>query len=479
MDAVAWNRREADQFRRLGRTQQYGAVFTRLVFLADSCVLYGTLFLAQRWLGIGWSQRYVTLALLGIVIFGCVVSLRQLYRSWRLQKLRAELGETALMLALTFAALAMVLFATTRWIEGAANLRMLGLWLLLALPGMAAVRLAMRALLGVYRIGPADHRRVAILGLTETGNSLARVFAEHPWMGIDVVGFFDGGDAAGGAPVPIQAAGGLADLLALAQAGEISAVYIALPMHGETQLGDLVDRFADTTVSIYYCPPLRSLDLLNAHWDDVFGHPVISLVASPFEGAGRYIKRAEDLVLALLILPLIAIPMLLIAIAVKLSSPGPVFYLQSRHGLGGKPFKVRKFRTMYTVDRDHEFVQARRHDARITPLGRFLRRASLDELPQFYNVLLGEMSVVGPRPAPVKYNEDHRRIIHRYMVRHKVKPGITGLAQVSGSRGETPSVAKTEERTMLDLEYINTWSLWLDLRILVKTFAVTVHEFNA
>ena len=248
-------------------------------------------------------------------------------------------------------------------------------------------------------------------------------------------------------------------------------------MASESRMKAIIDTFADTTVSIYYCPTLFDLGLLNARWDDAFGHPVISIVTSPFDGYHRHLKRLEDLALTLLILPVIALPLAVIAAAIKLTSPGPVLYRQMRHGLAGRPFRILKFRTMYTVDSDHEFVQAKQGDARITPLGAFLRRTSLDELPQFFNVLAGDMSVVGPRPAPLKYNQDHRRLIHRYMIRHKVKPGITGLAQVSGSRGETSTVAKTEERTAFDLEYINGWSLWLDLRILWRTLAMTVAGF--
>lgn len=466
MEGAVTQRDEAGNFRQLGRIQQYGAVFGRLVFLADSCVLYVTLYLSVRLVGLPWTQRYVTLALLGILLFGAVVSFRTLYGTWRLPRLRVELAETAWLLTVTFTAIFAVLLVATPWIERRPNLLMFGLWFVLALLGMALVRFVMRLMLRVYRIGPSRHRRVAFLGVTRTALRLAELFQAHSWMGVDVAGFYD----------PAEQADEVQDLLARARRGEVSAVYITLPASDDVQLAGLVNLFADTTASIYYCPTLLNLDPLNAHWDNVFGHPVISIVTSPFDGWGRHLKRLEDLALAIVILPIIALPLLAIAAAIKLTSPGPVLYLQSRHGLGGKTFKICKFRTMYTVDADHEFVQARKNDARITPIGGFLRRTSLDELPQFYNVLIGEMSVVGPRPAPLKYNEDHRLIIHRYMVRHKVKPGITGLAQVSGSRGETESVSKTEERTMLDLRYIANWSLWLDLKIVFKTAVMTLTD---
>lgn len=461
--------------------QQYGAVFVRLLFLADAGALYCSLYVALALVGIPWNQRYVTLALLSVVLFGLVTSLRQIYRSWRLARLRVELVEVAQSLTATAFLLLAILYAVTVWIEDRSQILLLALWFVLAFAGMAAARTLMRLALRSYRLGADDHRLVAFYGATNTAARLARTFQLHAWMGVDVVGFYDdraAQDREGSLAAGVTPSGTLQDLMDLAHQGGVGAVYVALPLGGEQRLKAIVDAFADTTVSIFYCPALMDFNLLNAHWDDVIGQPVISLVTSPFDGYRRHLKRIEDLALALAILPVIALPLAVIAVAVKLTSPGPVLYLQTRHGLGGRPFKIRKFRTMFTVDGDAEFVQAKEGDARITPVGAFLRRTSLDELPQFFNVLAGEMSVVGPRPAPVRYNEDHRRVIYRYMVRHKVKPGITGLAQVSGSRGETQTVGKTEERTEFDLRYINDWSLWLDITILWKTVMMTVAEFR-
>ena len=474
LDGAGWHRNDTGNFRRLGRIQQYGGVFARLVLLADGAVLYCGLFFSTRLLGLTWTQRGVTLALLSIVVFAVAVSCRQLNHTWRLASLGVELSELLCLLSVSFAIVLGVLVVETRWIEDSRNLELFGAWFAMSLAGMALVRALSRMALQVYRFGPADHRQVAFVGVTQTAMRLAEVFRKHPWMGVDVVGFYRASEAdAAIAP----ARGGLADLLALARSGGVSAIYIA-PANNEIAIKQVVDTFADTLVSVYYCPPLLDLNLLNACWDDVFGHPVVSIMASPFDGWGRHLKRLEDLVLASLILPMIAPVLLLVAAAVRLTSPGPVLYSQSRHGLNGKPFRILKFRTMFTVDADHEFVQARRNDSRITPFGSFLRRTSLDELPQFINVLRGEMSVVGPRPAPLKYNDDHRQLIHRYMIRHKVKPGITGLAQVSGARGQTETVAKTEERTALDLDYINNWSLWLDLRILLRTVGMMLTELS-
>jgi putative colanic acid biosynthesis UDP-glucose lipid carrier transferase len=208
---------------------------------------------------------------------------------------------------------------------------------------------------------------------------------------------------------------------------------------------------------------------MNSRWDEVYGQPIISIVESPFVDNQRYLKRVEDLLICITAMPLVIPLMAVVAVLVKLSSTGPVLYKQNRYGIKGKSFQMYKFRTMYYEPEGSEFVQATKNDPRITRLGAFLRKTSLDEIPQFLNVLIGNMSVVGPRPHPDTVNEDLRKLIRRYMLRHKIKPGITGLAQVSGLRGETESLSKMEQRIEQDLEYIRHWSLWLDVKILFKT----------
>lgn len=214
--------------------------------------------------------------------------------------------------------------------------------------------------------------------------------------------------------------------------------------------------------------------------ESLSGMPMVSLVDTPHQGIDAASKRVFDLVVGSAIMLGIALPMLAIAIAIKLTSPGPVFFRQKRYGLGGREFEIWKFRSM-TVCEDgaSRFTQARKGDARVTPLGAFLRRTSLDELPQFINVLQGTMSIVGPRPHPVALNETQRKLIDGYMLRHKVKPGITGWAQINGFRGETDTPEKMEGRIRYDLEYINNWSLKLDTRILLATFTKAFNDPNA
>ena len=230
-------------------------------------------------------------------------------------------------------------------------------------------------------------------------------------------------------------------------------------------------------MSVYLIPDLFMFDLLHARSESINGLATISIFDTPMDGPNAVLKRIEDVVLASLILLLIAVPMLLIAIAVKLTSRGPVLFRQTRYGMDGRPIRVWKFRSMTVMEDGAAVTQASRNDCRITPLGAFLRRTSLDELPQFFNVLLGDMSVVGPRPHAVAHNEQYRRQVSRYMLRHKVKPGITGWAQVNGWRGETDTLEKMQKRIEFDLDYIENWSVWWDLKIVLLTlFKGFVHR---
>jgi putative colanic acid biosynthesis UDP-glucose lipid carrier transferase len=206
---------------------------------------------------------------------------------------------------------------------------------------------------------------------------------------------------------------------------------------------------------------------------------VVSVFEHPFYGADGLLKRATDLVLASLLLVLLAVPMLVVAMAVKLTSAGPVFFRQRRYGMDGREIKVWKFRSMRVCDDGPLVRQATQNDARLTPIGGFLRKTSIDELPQLLNVLGGTMSLVGPRPHASAHNEDYRRRIQGYMLRHKVKPGITGLAQVNGWRGETDTLFKMERRIEYDHQYIREWSLWNDMKILMQTVFIVLRQKNA
>jgi putative colanic acid biosynthesis UDP-glucose lipid carrier transferase len=324
-------------------------------------------------------------------------------------------------------------------------------------------------------------RKTAVIaGANELGRALARQLRGNAMHGVRVAGFFD--DRAPGRLgelMPADNLGGLARLADYARTHRVDVIFIALPMVSQPRILKLLEELRDTTASIYFVPDIFVSDLIQARVDAIGSIPVVAVCESPFFGLNGVIKRVSDIVLASLILALISPLMLAIAIGVKLSSSGPVLFRQRRYGLDGRHIVVYKFRTMTVTEDGPVIRQATKNDARITRLGAFLRRTSLDELPQFINVLQGRMSVVGPRPHAVAHNELYRKLIRGYMIRHKVRPGITGLAQVNGFRGETDTVEKMKARVEYDHAYLRSWSLLLDLQIILKTVVVVLRRHNA
>ncbi|ENK3011314.1 undecaprenyl-phosphate glucose phosphotransferase, partial [Escherichia coli] len=235
------------------------------------------------------------------------------------------------------------------------------------------------------------------------------------------------------------------------------------------KMKNLIKSLTDTTCSVILIPDLFTFNILQSRTEEVNGVPVVPLFDTPLNGINMIFKRIEDIVISSIILIFISPILLIIACLIKLTSPGPIIFKQTRYGMDGKPIKVWKFRSMSVMENDNKVIQATKNDIRITKIGRLLRRTSLDELPQFFNVLFGGMSIVGPRPHAVAHNEQYRNLIEGYMLRHKVKPGITGWAQINGWRGETDTLEKMEKRVEFDLEYIREWSIWLDLKIIFLT----------
>ena len=323
-------------------------------------------------------------------------------------------------------------------------------------------------------------RKVAVIaGANDLGRKLAERLND-PMLGVRFAGFFDDRAAGRLSNLPeAQNLGGLNRLADYARAQRVDVIYIALPMASQPRILRLLEDLRDTTASIYFVPDIFVSDLIQARVDSIAGLPVVAVCETPFYGFNGAVKRLSDIVFAGLILLLIAPLLAAIAVGVKRSSPGPILFKQRRYGVDGRKIVVYKFRSM-TVAEDGDVVrQATRHDSRITKFGAFLRRTSLDELPQFINVLQGRMSVVGPRPHAVAHNEMYRKLIRGYMIRHKVKPGITGLAQVNGLRGETDTVDKMKARIDYDLAYLRNWSLLLDLQIILKTVVVVLGKQNA
>jgi putative colanic acid biosynthesis UDP-glucose lipid carrier transferase len=250
-------------------------------------------------------------------------------------------------------------------------------------------------------------------------------------------------------------------------------------MSSQPRILQLLDDLKDTTASIYFVPDIFIFDLIQARIDDVAGIPVVAVCETPFHGMNGFVKRASDLVLSTLILLLISPLLLLLATGVKLSSPGPIIFKQRRYGLDGQDIVVYKFRSMTVCEDGGNVEQAKRNDKRVTPFGAFIRKTSLDELPQFINVLQGRMSIVGPRPHAIAHNEEYRKLVKGYMIRHKVKPGITGWAQVNGFRGETDTIEKMQMRIDFDLDYLRQWTMWLDIKIIIGTILLIIMDRSA
>jgi len=321
-------------------------------------------------------------------------------------------------------------------------------------------------------------RRQVIVGANRVGCELASRLAEEPWHGT-VDGFFDDRRIE---RLPrasrSRLLGRFRDLPEYARLHQIHVIYVCLPISKQPKIRALLDELRDTTASIYFVPDLRAFDLMQARFGEVGGMPLVAVRETPFCGMAGVLKRTSDIMLASAALLVAAPVMIAIAIHVRRSSPGPILFRQRRYGLDGREFVVYKFRTM-TVCEDETIRQATRDDPRVTAVGRFLRRTSLDELPQLLNVLGGTMSLVGPRPHAVAHNERYRKLVSGYMLRHKVRPGITGLAQVNGLRGETENLEKMYQRVQFDLEYLDNWSLGLDIRILLRTVSIVLRDRSA
>ena len=437
--------------------------------IIDATLIIVALALSAELFDLPWDANLFNVGLISAISFWLIGELNKLYRSWRsipfIQQAFATsmvwLSSIVLMLSLAFFTRSADVYPR----EAAL------FWFVIVLVLLVVWRIVYRRVLYILRSNNFNTRTALIIGTNESAIALANQFKYNPRHGIRVVGFFDDRDPSRLDP-NIVVQGRVDDALNLAKSALVDNVYISLPLNAEARTQELLERFSDTTVNVYLIPNFFVYNLLYSRWQEVGDVLTLSVFDSPHLSVNGWLKRIEDLVLSSILIVMLAIPMLLVAIAIKVTSRGPVIFKQYRYGLDGKPFMVFKFRSMTTTDNGPVVKQATRNDARITPLGRFLRSSSIDELPQIFNVFAGTMSLVGPRPHAVAHNEEYRKLIKGYMLRHKVKPGITGWAQVHGFRGETDTIEKMKGRIEYDLDYIRRWSLWLDF----KTMFLTVYR---
>lgn len=414
------------------------------------------------------------------VVFGAVLlctlvcfSLAPVYREWRNRGLLSDLWTLFLGWTGVFALFSMysVLIdvadtVPAAWLVG---------WYSSGLVAMSATRIAIRFRLHRLRERGLDRQRVLLVGLRAPALKVFRLLRSRPEIGKEVIGYFAGPDDIAirreGADAPKR----LGDLDALpayldAHRGQVEHIWVSLPLGGRARLKSVLRLLERYPVQVRLVPDITGMGALNPGVHQVGSVPMIGVRQGVVEPRFLMIKRVEDLLVAGAAVVLLSPLLVALALGVKLSSPGPILFRQRRHGLDGKEFSMLKFRSMRVhAESPDKITQATRNDPRVTRFGAFLRRTSLDELPQFLNVLGGSMSVVGPRPHAVQHNNQYERLIERYMHRHYVKPGITGWAQVHGLRGETPRLRQMKKRVQYDIDYIRRWSPLLDVRIIALT----------
>ncbi len=457
--------------KRQGKIRQYDTKINAIARLADSAIIFLTFVSIVDILAVDWMPLYLPVVLIAMVLFNFFAESQDAYRSWRGTGIRAEISAVLFSWVMTVVSLILadwLVFETDIYYA-----TLMQTWLVVVPIQLIAWHAVVRVMLSYFRSKGHNSRQVAIVGATPLGNRLRQAFQDMDWSGLKFVGYYDDrADVSGDRRLDgegVNIVGGTEQLISDCKSGAVDTVYITISMSAEKRIKTLTEKLADSTASVYFVPDLFTFNLLNSRWVDYQGITAVSIYETPFAGLDSLLKRIEDIVLSIIILTLITPIMLIIAFAIKLTSPGPVLFKQTRYGADGDEIKVWKFRSMTTQDNGEHIQQATKGDPRITPFGAFMRKTSLDELPQFFNALSGSMSIVGPRPHAVAHNEEYREKIQGYMLRHKVKPGITGLAQINGFRGETDTLDKMEGRVHYDLKYIQTWSIGLDLKIIFLT----------
>ena len=449
-----------------GLLKEYATPLSILTKFIDIilCPLAGLLAYLLKFQTIDLQEQYAYALVIGALLVLPINTWLGCYRSLRAQQLIAVVRTVVFAVVITMLSLASIAFITK---TGAHFSRGWFLyWSVILFVMSVLFRLVMLGWLHYMRRVGLNQRRVILIGGKRFASRLTEQLEQATWTGFHITEVYHEIS-----DVPANFAS------KVARQG-VDEVWFALPLQAERQIKDLLNTLRHNVITIRYFPDLKTLDLLNHSITEMLGFPVINIQATPMTGMDRIIKAIEDRILSALILLLISPVFLTIALAVKLTSKGPVFFKQQRHGWDGKPIWVYKFRSMY-LHEEKGVTQAKQQDKRITPIGRFIRCTSLDELPQFINVLQGRMSIVGPRPHAIEHNEQYKDSINAYMQRHQVKPGITGWAQVNGWRGETDTLEKMQKRIDYDLYYINHWSLWFDLKIIALTLIKGFVHSNA
>ena len=451
------------------------AIIQRLI---DTSVVFSLLPIITVMYSLSYSRAYQMAAIVAALLTWVFMEVVDAYRPWRGARLTSE--ARVLLTGWLFVVVSVLIIAWACKSTHYYSRVVIGFWLTLTPITIILAHIFTRIVLRKLRKNGRNIRTAIVIGAGALGEQLIRHIKDEDWMGIQLLGCFDDDTEKKGEKIlDIPVLGNGLDAVNYVSSENVDMVYSALPMRAENRMREIFEALEDTTVSIYMVPDTFAFQLMGARAQEVGGLPVFSLCETPLTGPYGVLKRIEDVLLSIGVLFLTWPLLLLIAIAIKLSSPGPILFRQHRYGLSVDEVVVWKFRTMSVCEDGYKAQQAKKNDSRVTKIGRILRRTSLDELPQFINVLQGHMSVVGPRPHPVALNEQYRKLVKRYMWRHKMKPGITGWAQVNGWRGETDTLQKMQKRVEYDLDYIRNWSLWLDLKIVLLTVIKGFNGKNA
>ncbi len=438
--------------------------FLDIIFCAGTLLFLYSIFSPASFYSSGYELMQLVLVSVLLTLF--CFNIAGVYRDWAGVEIISECNRIVIAVLGVFGG--MLILGYVFKVSGIYSRRVVLSWVITWPALMCIERVFLRKFFFNWFFETRLNKKAVIAGTGKLGAVLADWIEDNPWAGVRIEGFFDRADVSCDGSTPCL--GRISDLPEYVKKNKIQLVYLALPMREEVVLEEVLRDLEDSTAQIYFFPDMSIFKrLVGGDVAQVAGQAAISLRSSPFSGINGFIKRTEDLLLGTLILILISPVMIMIALGIKMTSKGPVFFRQWRYGLGGEPFQILKFRTMRVLEDGYEFVPAVEDDPRVTPLGAFLRKNSLDELPQFLNVLMGTMSIVGPRPHAVKMNEEYRTHIPGYMLRHISKPGITGLAQVSGNKGEIKSDDEMMNRISYDIEYLQRWSVFLDIQIIFKT----------
>jgi len=347
----------------------------------------------------------------------------------------------------------------------------------IAFAGQVANRWILITLQMQTALAQEDRNNVLLIGGGPLVKHLYDNINGNPWLREKAIGRIRVSNESGVDEMPVPVLGERNEIIDVVRENDVRTVYIAVSLENSHLVEQLYLDLANENIDIHWVPNISTLNLINHSVKEMAGLPLLTLSESPLIGNHLMFKAIEDRVIATIALILLSPIMIATAILIKLDSPGPIIFKQSRTGWNGKEFFIWKFRSMKVHQpSDGELKQATKDDDRITRIGRFIRKTSIDELPQLFNVLSGKMSLVGPRPHAIEHNTDYDKRIRSYMTRHRIKPGITGLAQIHGYRGETDTLDKMTKRVEYDMQYINNWSFWLDLKILVLTIPALLRD---